>query len=219
MIIHITQRILWLVLKPTLGVFIKYKIYGKENLNIKEPVIIVMNHKSALDAFLFGVNLSLGSNIWPMRFFVSTKEFKTPILSFLNSIKLIDLAYAVFGHFYVIKGAGLDVNLKKPIEFLKKSKKGSVVIFPEGERVFEKDKIRKGKRGAAALAIASKRKILPVAIKNSQGRKIYNFWKEPVIINIGKPFLLQDLGGSRDQRYKKETDVIMDKIKELYFSV
>jgi hypothetical protein len=36
------------------------------------------------------------------------------------------------------------------------------------------------------------------------------------VINIGKPFQLPDLGGWSDQRFEKETDYIMEKIKELY---
>ncbi len=219
MLINLTQKILWIILKPTLGFFIKYKIKGKDNLKVKEPVIIAMNHKSALDAFLFGVNLPINSPLWPMRFFVAGGNFKTPLLNILYDFGILSLVYFVFGHFKIKKGVALNENLKEAKNFLKNSKKGSVFIFPEGERIFEKNKIGKGKRGVAALAILSKRKVLPVAIKNSENRNIFNLRKSPVILNIGKPFYVQDMGGSKNEKYEKETDFIMNNIKKLYFDI
>jgi len=218
MIIQLTQKILWLVLKPTLGFFVKYEVQGKENIkNIKEPIIIAMNHKSAADAFLFGTILPFDSNLWPMKFFVSTQGFNTSILSFLNYLKITNLFYFIFGHFNVVEGAGLKANLKKAIEFLKESKKGSVFIFIEGKRVFEKNKFAKAKKGVAALSIMSEKKVLPISIKNSEGINLFNFWKKTIVFNIGESFLIENRHGDAENKYTKETEDVMNKIKKLYF--
>jgi len=218
MIIDITQKLLWLILKPTLGALFKFKVEGEENLeNIDEPIIVALNHKSALDAFLFGVNLKFNSPIWPMRFISEVGKFHTTTLNILNRLGIIRLAYFIFGHFLIKRGAGFERNIKKPVEFLKKAKKGSVCIFIEGERVFN-DGLGKPRKGTAAMSLASGRKVLPVAIRNSNKVNVSNFRRKEIIIHIGKAFHTPDFGGKQDTHYKEETFYIMDKIKDLYLN-
>lgn len=91
MIIKFTQRILFFILKPFYLFFTNCTVYGKENLkNIKEPIIITMNHKSAIDAFIFFVNIPmhLYLNLSPMRFMVETGKFHTASLNFFKNIGL-----------------------------------------------------------------------------------------------------------------------------------
>lgn len=217
MFIIVTQRTLRVFLKPIFYIFFDISLYGKENLkDVKRPMIVVMNHKSSFDAFLFGVCVPVTSEIWPLRYLVARDGFKTPVLNFLNKIGILKLITLMYGHFPVKKGAGLEKNLKMPLEALKK-KEGSVAIFIEGERVFHGE-LGRGKPGAAFLALNSGAMIIPVSIGGNKKTKLCGFWNGCVTIKIGEPFSLKDMSkNGLYKKYEKETEFIMKKIEELYY--
>ncbi len=211
-----TQKILRVLLKPIFYIFFDISIFGEESLKgIKRPIIVVMNHKSSLDAFLFGVCVPVRSEIWPLRYMISRGSFKTPTLRVLDSFGILKVITFVFGHFPVKNGVGLKENLQLPFEALKK-KEGSVAIFIEGERVFEEG-LGEVKRGAAVLSMRSGVGILPIIIKNSFNLKPKDiFLRRKIKIIIGKKFTLNKTINENDSRYLKEREFIKNKLKELY---
>ncbi len=216
MIISIFQKSLWVVCNPVFRVFLRFKVNGKENFKkINDgKVIIVANHKSILDPLFVGASIPFFSNIWPLRFMVAQGNFQTPLLNFFYNIGLLKLFYFIMGCFPAIKGQGLQKALEIPEKILKNNE-GSIMIFPEGGKVL-KEGLGKGRRGAAALAIKTGYPVLPMYIKNNLGIRPYNFWKKPVIIKVGEPFYVQDMGGSKDERFEKETEFLMERVKSLY---
>ena len=211
-----TQRTLRVLLKPIFYIFFNISISGKENLqDIKRPIIVVMNHKSSLDAFLLGICVPLRSELWPLRYMISKGKFKTPILRFLDNIGILRLITFIFGHFPVKNGDSLENNLKTPLMALKK-KEGSVAIFIEGERVF-KDSLGEVKRGAAVLSLKSGIDILPIIIKNSFNLKLKDiFLRRKIEVIIGEKFNLNKIKNNRDPRYLKEREIIKYKLEKLY---
>lgn len=195
--------------------FCNISIIGQENLiDIRGPLIIAVNHKHFLDAVLLGLAMAPNLKLLPLRFMASFGRFKTPLLNLFYYTGPLKLLFHITGCFPAIRGKELSQSLAKPLDIIK-NEKGVIVIFPEGERI-NNENLGNGKRGTAALALMSGAPILPVAIKNSYLIKFYNFWKQKVIINIGKPFMLPDLGGSNDQKFAKETEYVMERIRKLY---
>jgi len=215
MFITANQRTLRVLLKPIFFILFDISISGKENLqNIKRPIIVVINHKSSLDAFLFGVCIPIKSEVWPLRYMLSKGGFKTKLLRFFHKSGILSMVSFLFGHFPVKKGEGLK-NLNLPLKALKK-KEGSVAIFVEGERVFSEE-LGRVKRGAAALSVQSGVEILPVIIKNSFNLKLKDiFLRRKIKIVIGKKFTLNKIINKGDFRYLKEREFIKNKLQKLY---
>lgn len=211
-----TQKfILKFLIKPLVSRFCKVSVIGQENLiNLKGPLIIANNHKSTFDPVILGYATPLDSCLLPLRFMADFGKFKTILLNLFYYTGPLKLLFHITGCFPAIRGKELRQSLFEPLDILK-NEKGVIVIFPEGQRI-DGENLGRGRRGAAALALMSGAPILPIAIKNSYLLKFYNFWKQEVIINIGKPFIVSDLGGSSNQKFEKETEYIMEKIKELY---
>jgi len=103
--------------------------------------------------------------------------------------------------------------LKKPIEIL--DKKGTVGIFPQGVR-YHGGRPKKGRRGAAYLALAADTSILPVYIKGTIGLGLRAFFKREKSITLysGKVFRIpKDLHEARD--VDKATEFLMEKIEKI----
>lgn len=187
----------------------KFKVIGKENIqNLKPPLIVASNHKSYWDHYFFGfaINKNLGSPFFPMRFLASDYLFfKTWLGPFIF----------LYGGFRNYKGQGLEVSLKKPMNILKNN--GTVIFYPEGGMVRDADKIGEPKKGIGALSLWSEARILPVAIKGSREKK-------DIKVIFGQPFFIKDYITSQspkgsEEDFIKASQIIMDKVKTLYFSV
>lgn len=156
---------------------IRLIIHGQEHLQGRTgPLVIVSNHVHAADAFYIGV--SLPRAILPIRF-LGARRFKTPFLFFLSVIGLIPIFYKLSGVITVKKGAGIEHNLKKPIEILKNG--GVIFIFPEGTRNTSTEPLLPLRRGAAVLAIQAHTPIVPIGI---------HYDNPEVRVTIGEPFAL-----------------------------
>jgi len=209
---YFTQAICWLILKPALLFFARFKIFNKKNLrNLKPPLIIVCNHQSFFDPLFLGNALPLFSPLMPLRFMAKDilfRHFSFRIYAYLS------------GTFPTKKHQGLEVSLEKPLKILRK--KGTIVIFPEGS-VMKEDRVvcEQGRKGAAALACFGNYPILPIAIRGALNSKLKDFFlrRHQIRLNIGKPFYLNCPFSSFSADYQEQTKQIMNKIKELYDSL
>lgn len=186
----------------------KYEVIGKENIqNLKPPLIVASNHKSYWDHYFLGfaINKNLSAPFFPMRFLASDYLFfKTCLGIFIF----------LYGGFRNYKGRGLEVSLKKPMKILKN--KGTVIFYPEGGMVRDQNKIGEPKKGIGVLALWSEAQILPVAIKGSRSKK-------DIKIILGQPFFIKDYivpqtPTGTEEDFIKASQIIMEKVKTLYFS-
>lgn len=123
-------------------IFYKLKAYGRHNIPHKGPYIVCANHSSFLDPVVICAAI-------PHRvYWVALKTLYTiwPFAVFLRFAKCI----RVNG---VIKEALLAIEGGKVIG-----------IFPEGRRTYDGKLMRKGKRGAALLALRTGALVLPAWI-------------------------------------------------------
>jgi 1-acyl-sn-glycerol-3-phosphate acyltransferase len=218
---EIGQRLTIFFTGPLCRVFLRKKVYGKENIKgIKPGVIFAMNHLSEWDPFAFADTFSLFSRMLPI-YFISLeskyyREHKT-----LRSWFYGGNFFRFMGAYPAILGMkDYEKSLAFQIEMLKKGK--NVLIFPEGGR--SKDgKLQPAKGGVIALAKAANVSVVPVAISDGVfhvSLKDFLLRKRSVTIHIGKPISNEEIFREHKELqysdYPKLADEkIMAKIAEL----
>jgi 1-acyl-sn-glycerol-3-phosphate acyltransferase len=179
-IARVTQFISWpftfILLKP----FLIFKINGRENLEkATPPFLIISNHVSFYDSFVFRLVFGLLTDKLPLRFMAVRKFDNSRILNLLSNLKLVDLTYVLLGAFVVEPGRGIDKNLKEAERIIQIG--GSVVMYPEGS-VVKEGIVREFKHGAAVLTQRTKVPVLPISMKLGKRR----FLRREFVINIGE---------------------------------
>lgn len=155
-------------------------IYGREHIPPSGPYIVVINHMSKADPPLMLITLPKVK----LRFFAGEKWERHVIFS-----PLLQWGGAI----YINRG---QVDRKALREALSALKKGSVFgLAPEGTRS-RIGALIKARDGAAYLATRAKVPLLPVGISNTDilGYNMARLKRTHLDIQIGKPFLLPDLG-------------------------
>lgn len=176
-----------LIMKPFFYLFFKFKRSGLENAKgLSGPLLIIANHKFFLDSFAMGAALPINSKILPIRFMGETKHFLNAMLNFLLKIGLIQLVYKIFGVFPVVRGQGLEIALRIPKKIIEDG--GVVLMHPEG-RVVHEEGIAEFKRGAPALCLTTKARVLPIAFKLCRKDKA---WRKRYYVKFGKVLALPE---------------------------
>lgn len=179
------QFITWPILIVLFNLSFNLKILGRKNLKgLSGPLLIIANHKTFFDSFIFRVVLGFNSKLLPLRF-MGAINFQEKWLNFLAKIKIISFIYKIFGVFLVIHGEGLEKALEMPKKILENN--GVVLIYPEGKMIYE-DYIGKFKRGALVLAQTTGITVLPVSLKKMNESKKF---RKKFIVNFGKTFVLK----------------------------
>lgn len=185
-----------IILKLTLPVLYKIKLYGRENIPKEGPFILCSNHQSMADMFFIGYRIKRWIN-W-----MSKEE--------LHKNPLFALLLKSLGAFPVKRGKADVDSIKMAYKFLEQGH--AVGIFPEGTRTAPDSKNRRISSGAALIALKKNVPILPVAIK---GRgKLFASIK----VKFGVPFKLADENAVEfdSQTLKEHSKRIMDEIYAIY---
>ena len=154
---------------------VNIKVEGLEHLPKEGPVVLVSNHQSIMDIWIYMAALPI-----KIAFFAKQELLKVPILGrdILNQ-----------GHFFVDRNN--PRNAIKQLEKVKqKVKTGrTILIFPEGTRSIDGE-IAAFKRGAFQIALETNAVIVPVCIQGS-GAVLpkSSLWITPKNVNIciGEP--------------------------------
>lgn len=195
-----------------LKIFTRLEIHGQENLReLQKPFIVVSNHESHLDPQLVGVALLGSPKHFPVRYMAKNTLFWIPGLNLLIWL---------LGAFMAHKKKGIERSLWTPLKILKNN--GAVIMFPEGRMIIERPKLGEGRRGAAMLALMTGSAILPMSIHTPHDLPPIiplTTHRPDVAIRIGEPFYLNNLDypDLSDENTYKATQVIMQKIADLYF--
>lgn len=201
------QFLTWFVLYPLFNVVFSLKVYGRDNINrLDGPFIIISNHISFYDSFLFRVILGPFTRHLPLRF-VGVRNFEWPVLNMLRAVGIIDLIYRLFGVIVVVPGRGLASNLSRVIEVIHAG--GNVVIYPEG-RINQSHGVGQFKKGAAALATQTGVPVIPIAFR--LGRRKFLRRELTVVIGVGEHVVA---GTS----FEEITATLHSKVEELYNGV
>lgn len=173
-----TQFLTWPFLYVVFNIFFKISIRGQDVFERTEnPFIIIANHTSFYDSFLFRLILGLFTNHLPLRF-MAVNSFESSTMNLLAKIGLVDFVYSLFGVFTVTPGLGIDRNLKKAKHII--SLGGNIVIYPEG-RIIRDGIIGPFKNGSAVLYKETNVDVIPVSIKKMKN----GYFRPQIFINVG----------------------------------
>ena len=148
-------------------VIYRVRVEGTENIPNDRNFIVCANHKSNLDPPLLGLCMP-----FEIRYMAKEELFKNKFFGGL---------IRALGAFPIKRGKS-DVGALRAA--MKMVKDGEVIaIFPEGGRS-HKDSLRRGKQGAALIAVKTGVDILPVGIRGT-----YKPFTK-MTVRVGKPILL-----------------------------
>ncbi len=180
----------------------RVKVQGLENINPEETYIFACNHTSALDI------LALMSVLPPNFRWIAKKE--------LFEIPVFGPAMRRAGYIPIDRSNN-RAAMKSLNQAARRINQGaSVVIFPEGTRS-ESGRLLPFKSGGLALAIRSRRPVVPVAIQGAARAlppKTLHLNPGTITITLGKPVPTQGMKlRQRDelaQRMQQEVQKLLD---------
>ncbi len=178
------------ILGPTFKLYYNPKIYGKENIPKKGPILICGNHIHIMD------------QCGPI---IATKR----VLVYMAKKEYFDGKFAWFfrwvGSIPVDRSTKDEAAKNRALEVLNNN--GAIGIFPEGTRNKTKANLLPFKFGAVSLAKKSKALIIPVAVTGT-----YKFRSKDLVFNFGKPIDISklDLEEANKLLYK-EIETLMKK--------
>ncbi len=134
--------------KGILCLLYRIRVEGKENIPTEGTYVVCANHKSLMDPPMLGACLP-----FPIRFMAKEELFRN---------KLFGGILRAVGAFPIKRGKSDVGALRGAIKML--GDQENVAIFPEGTRS-KGDTMRRGKQGAALIAVKAGVNILPVGIE------------------------------------------------------
>lgn len=194
---------------PVRGLFLFFlhlRVESQEDLSkLKGPLIIVSTHGCWFDPWLIGSVFPFKAQVFPIRYACWHRFYYFPLfLPFVWS----------FGAFPIRKGEGPEKNLEFALNLLRQ---GAVVgIFPTGKRR-RLGRPKKGRRGAAFLALETNSPILPVKIEGNLNISLADFFRRrrKVRVKIGKVFSLPPQETKRPEDLNQPANFIMERVREL----
>ena len=205
--LRISQFLTWPIAFVYFHIFYRLRVNGRGNFkNVTSPFIIIVNHFSFVDSFLFRLILGFATPHLPLRF-MAVEKFSWRWLNFLSNIGVIPFIYSIFGVFVVVPGMGLHKNLEKARKII--SRKGNIVIYPEG-KIVKDNVIAPFKSGAAVLAIETGTPVVPVSLRLGKRKWI----RKELIVNVGEAILV-----SSDSSIENTVNRFYNKIILLYSEI
>lgn len=136
----------------------KLTVEGQENVDPERSYVVVSNHLSSLDIMA----CFLASNL-PIRFLAKKELFRIPLFAQgMRAVGIVEVDRSARGAVHA------QVNREAKVLI---AKKRSLIIYPEGTRP-RNGVMRRFKKGAFTMAIASQLPVLPMSIHGT-----YEAWK------------------------------------------
>lgn len=201
---RITQFLTWPILFVIFNLFLKLEINGSESFKkTNGPILIIANHTSFYDSFIFRLVLGFRTEHLPLRF-MAVNVFESDVMNFFAKIGVVDFVYSLFGVFTITPGLGIERNIKRAKDVV--SLGGNVVIYPEG-RINTSGQVGQFKNGAAVIFKQTGVNVIPVSFRNIRENKL----RSKIIVNVGNPITI-----SRKNTVENTTKIFRDRIVELY---
>jgi len=143
--------------------FVRVKVIGLENLNLKQSYVFVLNHQSLFDVFVvYG---------WLPFIFKWVMKFE------IRKIPFVGKACESAGHIFIDRTNPITAKQSLERAEAQLTNGVSVVIFPEGTRTYTGE-IGKFKRGAFRIATDLTLPIVPITLRGSFTRLPRNTFNE-----------------------------------------
>lgn len=204
-IVRLTQFLTWPILYVLFRLVFEVKIQGRNNLSkLNNPFIVIANHISFYDSFIFRLALGFFTPHLPLRF-MAVKKFNYKMLNFLTSIGVISFVYTLFGVFTIVKGNGIAKNLKVAKTIINNG--GNVVIYPEGS-IRHEEGVGEFRPGAAILAQTTHARVLPISMRIKESGRL----RDILAVNIGEPIAV--ISKNTDENTKMFREIL----SKLYYA-
>ena len=191
----LARHVLRAVLRGLVWLFIDLTVYGRENIDLQRPILVVSNHLGDAD-------LVIGVIVAPQ--FVEVMG-KAELRSFPVLGWLMDL----YGVIWVHRGQPDRRALRAVMQSLEQGR--PVGLAPEG-RESVTGVLEEGTHGAAFLALKTGAPILPITFTGTENWRVYGNMKRLrrtlVTLTVGKAFHLP-VGGEKHADLERGTQIIM----------
>ncbi|MDI6871297.1 MAG: lysophospholipid acyltransferase family protein [Bacillota bacterium] len=176
------------VIRLVAAVILRWRVEGRKNVPATGPVLLAINHTSAVDPFLGGSAIDRR-----VHFMAKEELFRLPLVgSLLRQL----------GAFPVRRGESDRRAIRQALALLEA---GEVVgIFPEGTRSRD-GRLQQAQTGIAFLAKRGRAAVVPMAITRGRSLRIL----------IGEPLYAPSGGESAHEQYRRFADEVMQRINEL----
>lgn len=200
-----------------LHVFQRTTVIGRENVGDAPNTVLLSNHQSMIDSFPVGLEAYFPKSIIkpyliPWNPAASENFFKHPILAWLSS------------HWRCIPVRPGRRDLKALHRMIHVLPRGTMVLFPEGTRSRTGD-VQDGRPGAGLLILATRPRVIPVAIDGMQdvlpiGKKLPRLFRR-IFVKYGEPYDYSEfLDGPRTRETAQElVDGVMEVIRDLHAEI
>jgi 1-acyl-sn-glycerol-3-phosphate acyltransferase len=202
---RVFYRVCWLIVVPTLRLYTRLSVNGREHLPAEGAFILAPNHRSYLDTPF------AGTARWKrMRFMGKDTMWKN---------KQFGWIFSALGSFPVTRGTADREALKRSVAVLEMG--DPLVLFPEGERKAGAE-IQPLFDGAVYVAFRAGVPIVPVGIGGSERvmpKKAKFVYPRKVHVEIGPPIYPPTMPeGQRIPRaaYKEATEQLHSEIQRLF---
>ena len=189
----------WLAV-PLFGGLYRCRVKGAGNLPQEGAVIVIINHKAAVDPVIVGMICDR-----PLRFMAKKELFRNAALR-----KLI----VTLGAFPIDRGAGGRAALTTSLEILAEG--GVLLMFPEGHRRPD-DAVHEFLPGVGMLALRSGAPVVPLAMDGTQRMMAGGRPGLPALRALmGPPLDLGDLTARNSKAYQEAARRMRDAVAGLY---
>ena len=203
-LLRTSQFITWPIAYVFFNSLYNIRVLGQENLEkANNPFIIIANHFTSVDCFLFRLILGFSTPHLPLRF-MAVDKFDYKELNFFSNIGVIPFIYKMFGVIIVTPGLGIQKNLEEAKQIITQGE--NVVIYPEGG-IVKGCTIAPFRTGAAVLASETGAAVLPISFRLGDRK----FFRKDLIINIG-----EQIHVLHDAHPDETTKMFSDAITDLY---
>jgi len=184
--------------------YLRGKVYGKENLPETGPYIGVINHSSNMDV----VAMSLVAN---RKAYTMAKDtlFRVPVLKWW--LKAV-------GMFPVVRDASDHKAFNHAVDLLRQGK--VLYIAPEGTRKKQNGQRNRPRTGFVRMAQLADCPIVPIAMCGTEKVLPPGAWfpqRVKVSAKVGKPFKLEPLALKKEckDELQAQADWVMDRVYEM----
>jgi putative phosphoserine phosphatase/1-acylglycerol-3-phosphate O-acyltransferase len=193
------QRVLQLLARPELMLFVRFDIAGVENIPPSGPAVLVTNHRSYFDPVAIGVTLAKRGRA--VRFLAKKELFDVPLAGPL---------LRAMGAIPVERGSGSDEPLRAATDCIKAGELVAILpqgTIPRGEEFF--DPVLKGRTGAARLAAATRAPVIPLGLwgteqvwpRNSRLPNLTALRNPPTVrVRVGEPVDIKRRSAAADTK-------------------
>lgn len=187
---------LWLLVAPLRPLLCRLRVQGVENLPKRGGAVVACNHTMGPDYILLAM-----ASPRELMFMAKAEIFRWN--------RLLTWVLRASGVFPVERGKNDQMAIATAVDLVRRGH--LIAMFPEGTRS-RTNRLMRGRTGAARIAMAAGRPIIPVAVANAEAVfRRRSLWPPLVTVSFGRP-VYWAANGDEGTNARMYTDRVMAEI-------